>query len=807
MATVQKTTVRRYNGVDWDSIYFAAAADVTVLGTSSKVVEDSVGFAFDDILEFNDTVAELLIKVINRLTTLDVNHIQKLEAGEGIAELDVSKLVGIIDRSNLPKDVGGKVVEPADENAKDALTADDVNVGDIVKVQGGKTYIVADTQPDGSVVYTDLVDNASTVAWDRITGTPTSAEGYGITDMNVDQINFTGTLPLKIVPKAAISEMITVDSYDDIANLTSDDVQLGDTIKVKDTLNDDGSIKVAGKMYYVVDDTKFGTADWEKGMTQYTAGMASAVYWSGVLDTPTTLAGYGITDAVNVSQVVEDGIFNADTNPTVAGKIVKIAADNKLHADIAGSADKFGGQLPSYYAKDADLQNLIKQILGDPSGETETPPSADPASPVYTGDIETAAEGDAVTWAEKNWVLVSKTDTAAVLALSSLAAVCDSTGVAGAQAAFDAGLSAEAKALVGTGSFAPTQAQLAGYTALTDKTVEHEGADTGWYLADGYVDVTGAVQTDDTGDATSTKGYRPFVTVDLTHSDVGAPKKTLIERVEDIEATLGDPDTEGTVLGDIAKLQTEIDWATIINTPTTLAGYGITDAINVDILIEDGIVSDTNTLDKVTGKVVKIAADGKLHADIAGDAASLEGHKAEYFATKAEHDKLALSVPVLIDSVDDFVNPQVGQMVMIPLAPPVEIGPDGNPIETPATSTNTVVTDTLLGQDFSVIQNISVSADGLTVTGTSNYVTGFTEFSSDPAEQEGNFIALKIEPNPADAVVKVKSKGGDASGYKTLDADHILIWRLTAGKNIEILVNNTPYTIDVSGVTMEPNNP
>ena len=55
-----------------------------------------------------------------------------------------------------------------------------------------------------------------------------------------------------------------------------------------------------------------------------TASAADSVRWSGVNDTPTNLEGYGITDAVNVSEVSYD---------SAPDKIVKMGSDGKISKD------------------------------------------------------------------------------------------------------------------------------------------------------------------------------------------------------------------------------------------------------------------------------------------------------------------------------------------------------------------------------------------------------------------------------------------------------------------------------------------
>lgn len=133
---------------------------------------------------------------------------------------------------------------------------------------------------------------------------------------------------------------------------------------------------------------------------------------------------------------------------------------------------------------------------------------------------------------------------------------------------------------------------------------------------------------------------------------------------------------------------------------------------------------------------------------------------------------------------------------------------------TPATPTLTVAAVTgevdLLGKTAAVLQSdIKVdTTKGITVTGTSNYVIGYTQWSSVKDDQEGNYIALKLTASTKDTI-QYKSIDGTDNGYKTLDSDGILIWRISKGedgnvKPIEVKVGETSFTINLSGVTLLP---
>lgn len=131
MATTLKTTVRRYNGVDWDSVFFGTSSDIVAFGKDYAVEgAGTAPFTVGTNLNTTDTVSDLVQKLVNRMATLDGTVIPALQNGSGITSVNASAIKGVINRANLPTDVGGKGVEVDSEGAKNALTKGDVNIGD-----------------------------------------------------------------------------------------------------------------------------------------------------------------------------------------------------------------------------------------------------------------------------------------------------------------------------------------------------------------------------------------------------------------------------------------------------------------------------------------------------------------------------------------------------------------------------------------------------------------------------------------------------------------------------------------------------
>lgn len=137
--------------------------------------------------------------------------------------------------------------------------------------------------------------------------------GEAITALAASKIQ--GVLDIKNIPQSALERVVTVENDAARKQLTTEQIQVGDVCKVTDT----------GKMYFVIDDTQLAE---DAGWMEFSAGMASSVPWSGVTDKPTTIDGYGITDAVRIT----------DPATTGADKILKTNSDGKIEVDTTGNA-------------------------------------------------------------------------------------------------------------------------------------------------------------------------------------------------------------------------------------------------------------------------------------------------------------------------------------------------------------------------------------------------------------------------------------------------------------------------------------
>ena len=96
------------------------------------------------------------------------------------------------------------------------------------------------------------------------------------------------------------------------------------------------------------------------------------------------------------------------------------------------------------------------------------------------------------------------------------------------------------------------------------------------------------------------------------------------------------------------------------------------------------------------------------------------------------------------------------------------------------------------------------------ITGTLKYVTGYTGFSSNVAEQSGNFMALKMTVNPTDAVTTVEVVNGTVGHPVTLDADMNTVLRIANKdtESIRVVMSKNGYSVtktySLSGLTLTP---
>lgn len=338
---------------------------------ANKTTLDAIEVALTNALKKNYDAAYTHSTQAHAPSNAQANVIETVKVN-GTALTPSSKAVDIsvpTKVSQLTNDAGYKTTDnnttygleanasAANGNAKITLTGSDSSSKSVTIKGSGATTVTTDA--NGAVVVTSTntvyshpnsgvtagtYKSVTVNAQGHVTGgsNPTTLAGYGITDAaakshkhgnaditDVDASKITsGTIDIARLPKGALERCVIV--TDDTARfaLTTDSVQIGDTVKVTAT----------NKMYFVIDDTKLNT---EAGYTVYTAGTATSVPWSGVTGKPSTYTPSAHTQAISTITGLQAALDSKAVNSDMTGATVDA---NGTHGLVPAPAKGNQGQ-------------------------------------------------------------------------------------------------------------------------------------------------------------------------------------------------------------------------------------------------------------------------------------------------------------------------------------------------------------------------------------------------------------------------------------------------------------------------------
>lgn len=113
----------------------------------------------------------------------------------------------------------------------------------------------------------------------------------------------------------------------------------------------------------------------------------------------------------------------------------------------------------------------------------------------------------------------------------------------------------------------------------------------------------------------------------------------------------------------------------------------------------------------------------------------------------------------------------------------------------------------LLGKSASDLQS-DISVTNGVISGTLNYVTGYTGFSGDVSEQSGNYLAIYVDTDKDVDSITVELIGGTLGHPVTLDSDRIIVIRVTnvSTQSVKVVVNKNGLsqskTYELTGLTL-----
>lgn len=212
----------------------------------------------------------------------------------------------------------------------------------------------------GDVTGTAEFDGSDDITITTVVGNDSHTHSNStITSLDASKIT-SGTISIDRLPQGALERLTVVANDTSRFALTTNDVQLGDTVKVTAT----------GLMYFIKDTANLAN---ENGYEIYTAGAATSVPWTGVTGKPTTF-----------TPSAHD--HDAATQ-SVAGFMS--AADKKKLDGIAEGANKYSH--PTYTSKTSGLYKVTVDGTGHVSATTAVVQSDITGLGIATDDVMTGA--------------------------------------------------------------------------------------------------------------------------------------------------------------------------------------------------------------------------------------------------------------------------------------------------------------------------------------------------------------------------------------------------------------------------------
>ena len=238
--------------------------------------------------------------------TLVIQTLQIIALNTGTC---IIHLNGVESGSSTPKvadgsgSIGTSLNYAREDHIHPAQTSVTGNAGTATKLETARNISLT-----GNVTGSASFDGSDNISINTTIG---SIDASKITSgtLNADRLP---EIPLEKLPAGALERLVIVANQAARYQLTTSDVQEGDTVKQEDT----------GVMYFVVDTDNLAN---ENGYKVYTAGAATSVAWSGVTGKPNTLEGYGVS---STDAYLSKPTTFAWTNGTTAGPTGSLTGTN-----------------------------------------------------------------------------------------------------------------------------------------------------------------------------------------------------------------------------------------------------------------------------------------------------------------------------------------------------------------------------------------------------------------------------------------------------------------------------------------------
>lgn len=174
MATIQKTTLKRYNGTDWDPIFLAGSGDITQAGESWEIMGQAIGaYNVGDTVNATDMVTDILKKMTQtRVAPSYTAPTVSLTAAQGSTGTGNNFRSGNYEAGTM---INALLTATATQNDAGDLTGLKINDGSADVVSGTTnpaTYEVNKQLQDAAVTYTATYSYADGAVKDDNLGDP-----------------------------------------------------------------------------------------------------------------------------------------------------------------------------------------------------------------------------------------------------------------------------------------------------------------------------------------------------------------------------------------------------------------------------------------------------------------------------------------------------------------------------------------------------------------------------------------------------------------------------------------------------------
>ena len=307
-------------------------------GSINKALQDAKDYADQEITKLVDSAPEAM-NTLNELAEAIKAHGTEYEAYVAVVAADIKKAQDAADaaQADATQALADALAaqQQADKGVADALAAKqqaDKGVADALAAQQQADKGVADAlaaqnaadaaQADATQALADALaaqnaaDAAQAQADENKAALQAIEDGKNLAGGFV-ALDENGLVPAGFIP-VEFKEIKVVDNIAAMNGIENKFVGL--SAFVKDATADPGVAK--GGAFYVYDGE-----GWIK--TSESESMDVVLNWGAIEEKPTTIAGYGITDAVNIDELVD---------APAANKVLRLNADGKLPADVTGNA-------------------------------------------------------------------------------------------------------------------------------------------------------------------------------------------------------------------------------------------------------------------------------------------------------------------------------------------------------------------------------------------------------------------------------------------------------------------------------------